>query len=153
LEGIEDLLIGGEALSVTHVREASRVLSAARIINGYGPTENTTFTCCYPIDGDVEDCFRGVPIGRPISNTRVYVLDRCLEPVPIGVVGELFTGGEGLSRGYLGAPDMSAAAFVPDPYALEAGRRMYRTGDLVRYRSDGNIEFVGRSDNQVKVRG
>ena len=95
----------------------------------------------------------GIPIGRPIGNTRVFVFDREMNPVPIGVTGELYAGGDGLARGYLGQPDLTAEVFLPDPNAEEPGSRLYRTGDLVRYRAGGNIEFIGRTDHQIKLRG
>ncbi len=153
LAGLEQLLIGGERLSVKHVNEARGRLRGTRIINGYGPTENTTFTCCYRLNGEADDYHGGVPIGRPIANTRVYVLDKEMNPAPIGVTGELYAAGDGLARGYLDQPDLTAEVFLPDPYAEEPGSRLYRTGDLVRYRADGNVEFIGRTDNQIKLRG
>lgn len=154
LAGVRQLLIGGEALSVAHVRRALEALPRTAVINGYGPTEATTFTCCHHISP--EDAAEGqasIPIGRPIANTRVYVLDAALEPVPIGVPGELCVGGPGVARGYSRDARLTAARFVPDPFATEAGSRMYRTGDLVRFRDDGILEFLGRRDGQVKVRG
>jgi amino acid adenylation domain-containing protein len=153
LAGLKRLLIGGERLSVRHVREAQQCLPGTRIVNGYGPTEDTTFTCCYVIDGDRENYHRGVPIGAPIANTRVYVLDKEMNPVPIGVTGEMYAGGDGLARGYLGQPGLTAEAFLPDEYSGPPGNRLYRTGDLVRYRADGKIEFIGRTDTQIKLRG
>jgi aspartate racemase len=152
LKPIRRLLIGGEALSVAHVRRANELLPDTQIINGYGPTENTTFTCCHPIPRQV-DPDRSIPIGKGIANTQVYLLDKFLNPVPVGVVGELYAGGEGLARGYWKRADLTAERFVPNPLARTAGERLYRTGDLARFRADGNIEFVGRVDSQVKIRG
>jgi len=153
LRGVKQLLIGGEALSVPHVRRGLEALAGTQIINGYGPTEGTTFTCCHPIPRVLEDGGSSIPIGRPITNTRVYVLDRRMNLVPAGMPGELFVGGDGVARGYLKRPALTAASFVPDPFAAAAGQRLYRTGDLVRWRRDGVIEFLGRVDTQVKVRG
>jgi len=152
LRGLKQLLIGGEALSVGHVKKAYEQLPGTRIINGYGPTEGTTFTCCYGIPRELGER-RSIPIGVPIGNTRVYVLDEGMEPVPEGVCGEVYIGGDGLARGYLRRGDLTAEKFVPDPFAKEAGGRLYRTGDVGRYLGDGTIEYVGRKDEQVKVRG
>jgi amino acid adenylation domain-containing protein/thioester reductase-like protein len=152
LDGVELLLIGGESLSVRHVRRALERLPATRIINGYGPTEGTTFTCCHAVPGELEAATT-IPIGVPISNTRVYVLDRNQQPVPIGVTGELYVGGAGLARGYLSRAGLTAERFVPDAVGPRVGGRLYRTGDLARWRSSGLVEFQGRADTQVKVRG
>ena len=153
LDGVEQLLIGGEALSVAHVARAQRALPRVRMINGYGPTESTTFTCCYPIPADLDERLKAIPIGKPIANTQVYILDTRLQAVPVGVVGELFIGGDGLARGYLHGPELTAEKFIPHPFAVTPGARLYRTGDRARYLPDGNIEFLGRLDEQVKVRG
>ena len=152
LAGLRQLLIGGEALSLQHVRRAQERLPHTQIINGYGPTESTTFACCYPIP-PVGPAWSSVPIGGPISNTETYVLDPRLNPVPIGVPGELYIGGAGLARGYLRRPDVTADRFIPDPFSARRGDRLYRTGDLVRFLADGRIEFIGRNDDQVKIRG
>jgi amino acid adenylation domain-containing protein len=152
LRPLRQLLAGGDVLSPSHVARLRGELPACRLINGYGPTENTTFTCCYSVTEDFDES-RSVPIGRPISNTRVYVLDDHRQPVPIGVVGELYAGGDGLAIGYLNQPDLTAEKFGPDPFSSQAGARLYRTGDLARWRSDGNLEFLGRIDDQVKIRG
>jgi aspartate racemase len=153
LGGVEQLLAGGDALSVPHVRRYLATLAGdRRLINGYGPTENTTFTCCHVMRGDTE-IDGTVPIGRPIRNTTVYLLDAQGQPVPVGVAGELCTGGDGLAREYWNQPELTAEKFVPDPFSSEAGGRLYRTGDRARYRADGVIEFLGRVDHQVKIRG
>ena len=153
LSGVRQLLIGGEALSVPHIRKALSLLPNTEIINGYGPTESTTFTCCYPIPRHLDDKLSSIPIGKPIGNTQVYILDPHLNPVPIGVAGELYIGGAGLSRGYLSRPEFTGQKFVANPFGITAGARLYKSGDLARYLPDGNIEFLGRIDNQVKIRG
>ncbi len=153
LRGVKQLLTGGEALSVTHIRRALRQLPGTRLINGYGPTETTTFACCYPIPADLSETLRSIPIGRPIGNTQVYVLNRQLKPVPVGVPGELYIGGAGVARGYLNRPELTAEKFIPDPFSDRPDARLYKTGDLVRYLLDGTIEFLGRRDQQVKMRG
>ncbi len=148
LANLRCLLAGGDVLSVAHVKRVVERLGCT-LINGYGPTENTTFTCCYPIPRQLP-AGASVPIGRPIANTTVYVLDAAGEPVPIGLPGELYTGGDGLARGYLHRPNLTAERFVPNPFGTG---RLYRTGDRVRWRPDGNIEFIGRIDDQIKLRG
>jgi aspartate racemase len=151
LKGLRQLLAGGDVLSVPHVMRALRKLPGCRLINGYGPTENTTFTCCFPI---TEAAVNGsVPIGRPISNTSLYVLDPHGNPAPVGIPGELYVGGDGLARGYLNRPELTSEKFIPDPFRSDGRGQLYRTGDLVRYRTDGALEFIGRIDGQVKVRG
>jgi acyl-coenzyme A synthetase/AMP-(fatty) acid ligase/acyl carrier protein len=151
LATVRQLLAGGDVLSPRHVRRAVEEIAGLTLINGYGPTENTTFTCCHPVK-DGSRVGASVPIGRAISNTRVYVLDGELEPVPIGVAGELYAGGAGVARGYLNQPSLTAGKFVPSLFG-EPGSRLYRTGDLARYLPDGSVEFLGRADQQVKIRG
>jgi amino acid adenylation domain-containing protein len=165
LAQVRTVLAGGDVLAPDDVR---RLLDLMRpgpslgnslnhspiksLTNGYGPTENTTFTCCHVMHhGD--EIGNSVPIGKPIANTRVYVLDASMQPVPIGVAGELYVGGDGLAQGYWNREDLTAAKFVPDPFATTHGRRLYRTGDLVRFMLGGTLEFMGRRDRQVKVRG
>lgn len=150
---VPHLLIGGEALSVPHVRRALDQLPNTQITNGYGPTESTTFTCTYVIPPDLDPHAGSVPIGRPIANTRVYILDDQLQPVPVGVPGQLYIGGDGLARGYLNRPDITAEMFIPDPFGTEPNDRLCRTGDRCRYLADHNIEFLGRLDDQIKIRG
>jgi aspartate racemase len=152
LKPVRQVLCGGEALSVPHVERALAGLPTTQLINGYGPTENTTFTCCYPIPRTDRFAF-GVPIGVPIRGTYVRILDEKLQEVAPGTVGELVTGGLGLALGYWNRPELTAERFPADPFALDSGARIYRTGDLARCRQDGVLEFVGRRDGQVKVRG
>jgi amino acid adenylation domain-containing protein len=149
LGGVRQLLSGGDVLSPQHVRTIKSLVPACRVINGYGPTENTTFTCTFEVTADAT--FTSVPIGKPINDTAVYVLDRASNLVPVGIAGELYIGGDGLARGYLNRPELTAARFVASPF--DAGRRLYRTGDSVRWLADGNLEFLGRLDDQVKIRG
>lgn len=151
VNGLHQLLSGGDVLSPSHVRIALQQNPNCCLINSYGPTENTTFTCCYTIKK--LSLQQSVPIGRPIANTVVYILDKHSQPVPVGVVGELYIGGDGLARQYLNQPDLSEQKFVPNPFRDQAGKILYRTGDLVRWLPDGNIEFLGRMDDQVKIRG
>jgi amino acid adenylation domain-containing protein len=153
LSGIQQLLTGGEALSVAHVRRALSLLPSTQLINGYGPHETTTFACCYTIPRQIPEDAGSIPIGRPIGNTQLYILDRYNNPVPSGVPGELHIGGAGVARGYLHRPELTNEKFVADPFSDEQGARLYKTGDLVRYRQDGVIEFLGRLDQQVKIRG
>jgi amino acid adenylation domain-containing protein len=152
LRPIRQLLAGGDVLSSHHVRTVLENFPDCTLINGYGPTENTTFTCCHAMraGGSVPD---SIPIGRPISNTRVYILDEQMRPVQPGEAGELYAAGDGIARGYLNNPEATAEKFVPDPFYGTAGGRMYRTGDLARWYEDGTVEFLGRIDNQVKVNG
>ncbi len=152
LGGLRRLLTGGD---VVPPQQAARFLAVhpnCRLINGYGPTENTTFSCCYPIPR-AEASASNIPIGRPIANSTAYVVDRHLQVVPFGVPGELCVGGDGLAREYLNLPELTAERFVPDPIANDPQARLYHTGDRVRLRPDGLLEFMGRIDEQVKIRG
>lgn len=152
LRPIRQLVAGGDVLSAKHVRLVLENLPECSLINGYGPTENTTFTCCHAMRGGTE-IHGSVPIGRPIANTRVYILDDQMRVLGPGETGELFAVGDGVARGYLNNPEETAGRFVPDPFSAEPNGRMYRTGDLARWGNDGVIEFLGRIDNQVKVLG
>src|ERR1051326_3827682 len=145
-------LFGGETVDPRWVRAVLDGGSPERLLHMYGPTEVTVFSTWKMVTELASDAST-VSIGRAIANTEVYVLDEWLELSPIGVNGELYHGGDGLARGYLNRPELTAQRFVPNPYARHAGERLYRTGDVVRYHSDGELEFVGRRDAQVKVRG
>jgi FkbM family methyltransferase len=148
MRSLRKLFLGGEALPTTLAQQLREELPA-EIHNMYGPTETTIWSSTHTIDetGD------GVPIGKPIANTALYILDAYLQPVPVGVHGDLFIAGEGVVRGYLDRPDLTAARFIPSPFSHEPGARMYDTGDVARYLPDGVIEFIGRNDRQVKIRG
>ncbi len=152
LRPLKQLLIGGETLSVAHVEKARAALRGTQLINGYGPTENTTFTCCHRI-GRFESFPHGVPIGRPIRGTRVKIVNDQSKEVHAGEEGELLAGGEGLALGYWNRPELTAERFIKDPTDAGSGEIFYRTGDYVRLQEDGNIEFLGRRDGQVKLRG
>ena len=146
------LVIGGEALSGASLTPWCTHAPKTRLINEYGPTETVVGCCIYEVSGE-ETVSGNIPIGRPIANTQLYVLDAYMQPVPIGVTGELYIGGSGLARGYLNRPDLTATCFIANPFSTEPGQRLYKTGDLARYRADGAIEFLGRIDYQVKLRG
>jgi amino acid adenylation domain-containing protein len=161
-ESLRYLLFGGEAVDPRWVKKVLAKGPPQRSLHVYGPTESTTFSSFYWVQEVLEEV-TSIPIGRPITNTQIYLLDRQLQPVPIGVTGELYIGGEGLARGYLNRPELTAEKFIPNPFIKEkeeeigaensSSARLYKTGDLARYRPDGNIEFLGRIDNQVKIRG
>ncbi|MBW8876934.1 MAG: amino acid adenylation domain-containing protein [Acidobacteria bacterium] len=153
-QGARRVILGGERALPEALAQWRRGTAGhpARLVNTYGPTETTIVATRHELAGSAPDVST-IPIGRPIAGARVYVVDRRLQPVPPGVAGELLVGGAGLSRGYLGRPELTAAAFVPDPFGTVPGDRLYRTGDLVRYLSGGVLEFLGRIDGQVKIRG
>jgi amino acid adenylation domain-containing protein len=146
---IQHVLTGGDVASAAHIQKFGAAFPGCRLTNAYGPTENTTFTTCHEIK-DVAFDRASISIGKPIPNTRVYLLDDNLSPVPIGVPGELYTAGDGLAREYWRRPELTAERFINNPFG---SGRMYRTGDIARYRPDGTIEFLGRKDEQIKIRG
>ncbi|HWO67117.1 MAG TPA: amino acid adenylation domain-containing protein, partial [Umezawaea sp.] len=147
--GLREVWTGGDVVPAAAVRGVLDACPGLTVVDGYGPTETTTFASSFPLTADVPDV---IPIGRPLDGMAAYVLDDGLRPVPLGVPGELFLAGAGVARGYLGQPGLTAERFLPDPFG-PAGSRMYRTGDVARWRASGVVEFVGRSDDQVKIRG
>ncbi|MFT3756188.1 MAG: amino acid adenylation domain-containing protein [Pseudoxanthomonas sp.] len=149
---VDAFVVGGEALPAATVRLWRELQPGVRIVNEYGPTETVVGCCIHdiPASAAVAD---PVPIGRPISNMRIYILDAFGQPTPVGVAGEIHIGGAGVARGYLDRPELTAERFLPDPFANRQGARMYRSGDLGRWLPDGNIEYLGRNDFQVKIRG
>jgi amino acid adenylation domain-containing protein/non-ribosomal peptide synthase protein (TIGR01720 family) len=148
---MRSVIVAGEACGNDVLVKHRHRLASVKLRNEYGPTEATVWSTVH--EGRDRESTATVPIGRPIANTQMYLLDRRLEPVPVGVPGELYIGGDGVSRGYWNRPDMTAAVFIPDPYGPNPGGRLYRTGDMARYDSDGMLEFMGRVDHQVKIRG
>jgi acyl-coenzyme A synthetase/AMP-(fatty) acid ligase len=147
LRGLRAMMVGGEALSAPQAQELGELV-LGKLINMYGPTETTVWSSTYTVAGNETT----IPIGRPIANTALYILDHRMQVVPIGTPGDLYIGGKGVARGYWKRPDLTADRFVSDPFGGPDGR-LYRTGDVATYRSDGNVEFLGRSDGQVKLRG
>ncbi|MCP5046127.1 MAG: AMP-binding protein, partial [bacterium] len=161
--GIGNLLVGGDVLSPPHIFRLKKRFPRLKIIDGYGPTENTTFSTTFPVE---KEHLENIPIGKPIANSTAYILDGSYHLVPIGIPGELYVGGDGLSRGYSNRPELTAEQFVgaiighcslvigsSDKLAKVTNDRLYKTGDRVRWLPDGNIEFLGRLDYQVKIRG
>jgi acyl-CoA synthetase (AMP-forming)/AMP-acid ligase II/acyl carrier protein len=157
------LLFGGESVDSRWVRKVLKKGAPQQLLHVYGPTEGTTFSSWYEVQ-DVSEEATSIPIGCPITNTQIYLLDEQLQPVPIGIPGELYISGDGLARGYLNRPELTSQRFITNPFVgapfmgaqlmgSQPGTRLYKTGDLARYRADGNIEFLGRIDNQVKIRG
>ncbi|WP_311083014.1 non-ribosomal peptide synthetase [Paenibacillus polymyxa] len=147
-EGMRELLVGGDVLSVPHINRVLEAHPNLHIINGYGPTENTTFSTTHAIAGVQSG---SVPIGSPIHNSTAYVVDRSMQLQPVGAWGELIVGGDGVARGYRNRPDLTSEKFIDSPF--RGGERCYRTGDLVRWNADGTLEYKGRIDAQVKIRG
>src|SRR5262249_30250312 len=147
-----NVMFGGEAADPEAVRVVLRKAPPRRLVHLYGPAESTTLASWHLVEA-LDEAATAVPIGRPITNTQIYLLDRNLQPVPTGVTGGLFVAGDGLARGYLNRPELTAEKFLPNPSRQEPGARMYQTDDLARFRADGALEFVGRADNQVKIRG
>jgi amino acid adenylation domain-containing protein len=152
LPELKHWVTSGEAISLELAQRFFEALPRSILINLYGSSEVSADVTCYDT-GRMSDQLSSVPIGRPLANTQIYLLDRYLNPSPIGVPGELHAGGAGLARGYLNRPELSAEKFIPSPFSEEPGARLYKTGDLARYLPDGNIEYLGRLDHQVKVRG
>jgi amino acid adenylation domain-containing protein len=146
------LITGGDVVEPGLIRQVIRTSPPRYLLNAYGPTECTTFSSTYLIE-KVDDETKSLPIGQPISNTQIYILNRHLQPVPIGVAGEVYIGGAGVALGYLNRPELTAERFIKDPFSADPHARMYKTGDLGRWRADGNIEYLGRNDHQVKIRG
>ena len=152
LRDVRELLAGGDVLSQSHVKRYLLEHQTGALINGYGPTENTTFTCTFRVTSSAQ-IKSSVPIGGPVTNTRVHIVDGEMHLQPIGLPGELMAGGDGLARGYLNRADLTAEKFIPDPHGHRPGGRLYRTGDLAFYGAEGDLEFIGRRDKQVKIRG
>src|SRR6185369_15134009 len=144
---VQTVNLAGEPLPASLVDGIYRQTQVKRVFDLYGPSEDTTYST-----SALRLPQQRATIGRPIANTQIYLLDQWLQPVPVGVAGELYIGGAGLARGYLKRPELTAEKFTPNPYGA-AGTRLYRTGDLARYQADGKLQYLGRSDQQVKVRG
>lgn len=149
---LDTIMFGGEAADPQAVRKVLENGAPKDVLNGYGPTENTTFSTVYKVTG-VPEGTASLSIGKAIANSTTYILDANFNPVPVGVVGELYVGGDGVALEYYNRPQLTAAKFIPDPFSSEPGAQIYRTGDLARYLPDGNIDFLGRIDHQVKIRG
>lgn len=153
LAPLRHVITGGEAMSPAHARKLLAVLPQLRLTNGYGPTENTTFTTTYDVTLECADGRTAIPLGRPIAYTQTYVLDQFMQPVPPGTPGELYAGGDGVAQGYLKRDELTAASFLGDPFSATPGALLYRTGDLASFDADGMLRYLGRIDGQVKIRG
>ncbi|WP_036254806.1 non-ribosomal peptide synthetase, partial [Methylobacter sp. BBA5.1] len=152
LARLKHLLFGGERASPAIAKQFLDSQPQCRLLNVYGPTETTTFATSYSVEAIAEQA-ESIPIGRPITNTQIYILDPQRQPVPIGVAGEIYIGGPGVAQGYLNRPELTAERFIADPFVNEPGAQLYKTGDLGCWRADGNIDYLGRNDHQVKIRG
>jgi amino acid adenylation domain-containing protein len=156
LRSVQQLLIGGDTLSVRHAQKLLQEVATCKLSNVYSLTENATFTCYHTISALPETSI-SIPIGHPVANTQIYLLDSSLQPVPVGIPGELYVGGDGLAQGYLNQPKLTSERFIPNPlstlYSSLSTTRLYRTGDFARYLPDGNIEFLGHLSDQRKIRG
>ncbi|MCR6105812.1 amino acid adenylation domain-containing protein [Salipaludibacillus agaradhaerens] len=150
LSNVDNLVVGGDKLSIPHVNKGLPYFKKNALVNGYGPTENTTFSCCYRVN-EVPKTASSIPIGYPLSNSSIYILDKYSRPCPIGVIGEIYTGGDGVAKGYLNKPEKTQESFITNPF--NAVEKIYKTGDLGRWLPDGIVEFFGRKDFQVKIRG
>ena len=150
-ERLRTIIVGGEKLSEKHIEKLRNRFPSLEIINGYGPTENTTFSLTYSVKE--RQITTPIPIGIPLNNRTAYVLNNQLQLCGVGQIGELYVGGAGVGRGYLNRPDLTKEKFIPDPFVSEPSAKMYRTGDLARQMPDGNFEYHGRLDDQVKIRG
>ena len=148
LSGLQKMLVGGENLPL-HLGQRLKPMVGGQVINVYGPTETVIWSSSWALPEDMAT----VAIGSPLANTQLYILDENMEPLPVGATGELYIGGDGVARGYLARPELTAERFVPDHLSHASGERLYRTGDLTKYRADGTIEYLGRVDQQIKLRG
>ncbi|MDC8758074.1 non-ribosomal peptide synthetase [Janthinobacterium fluminis] len=153
LAPLRQVITGGETMSPAHARKLLAALPELRLTNGYGPTENTTFTTTHDVTPAQADGVEAIPLGRPIAHTQIYVLDQFMQPVPPGTPGELYAGGDGVAQGYLNRDELNAASFRPDPFRAAPGALLYRTGDLASFDADGVLRYLGRIDGQVKIRG
>jgi amino acid adenylation domain-containing protein/non-ribosomal peptide synthase protein (TIGR01720 family) len=149
---VDHLLVGGDVMSPVKASAVAERMQTQRFLNGYGPTECTTFACSYQIPRNLP-LNASPPIGRPLANCEIYIFDADLKPAPIGGIGELYIGGDGLARDYLNRPELTAEKYLPHPHSRRPGARLYKTGDFARYQPDGNVVFLGRIDHQVKIRG